>query len=167
MKAIQIAALAALAGLGACSGAGDEAAPANNNNSAAASANEAFGATPAAPAATGPLAIYVGKQPFEPVDGTAFLDHERVKAAVEVAVRNEDPRLWVFRREATRRPIVLKEGRLLSAGCETGNCAGRNWTITIDTLGAIAEVCWHEGGRTQIYSGGRAGIPSEGGCPTE
>lgn len=165
MKAIQIAALAALAGLGACSDADEKAAAAGN--SAAAPANEAFGAGPAAPAANGPLAIYVGKQPSEPVDGTAFLDQERVKAAVEVAVRNEDPRLWVFRRDATRRPIVLKEGRLLSAGCETGNCAGRNWTITIDTLGAIAEVCWHEGGRTRIFSGGRAGIASEGGCPTE
>jgi hypothetical protein len=165
MKTIPIIALTALAGLGACSGASDDGAPANNG--AAASANEAFGATPAAPAADGPLAVYVGKQPFEPVDGTAFLDQERVKAAVEVAVRNEDPRLWVFRRDATRRPIVLKEGRLLSAGCETGNCAGRNWTITIDTLGAIAEVCWHESGRTRIFSGGRAGIPSEGVCPTE
>ena len=166
MKVIQIAALAALVGLGACSEAGDQAAPANNS-AAGKSANEAFGGAPATPTPNGPLAVYVGKQPFEPVEGTAFLDHERVKAAVVIAVRNEDPRLWVFRRDATRRPIVLKDGRLLSVGCETGNCSGRNWTITIDTLGAIAEVCWHQGGRTQIFSGGRAGVASEGGCPTE
>jgi hypothetical protein len=166
MKAVHIIApLAAVAALGACSGSSNEAAPANE--STAASANEAFGAGPATPTADGPLAVYVGKQPFEPVAGTAFLDHERVKAAVEVAVRTDDPRLWVFRRDATRRPIVMKDGRLLSVGCETGNCAGRNWTIKIDTLGAIAEVCWHEGGRTRIFSGGRAGVASEGGCPTE
>jgi len=166
MKTIRIAAaLAALSGLGACT-ASDDAAP-TGNGTAAESANEAFGTAPATPTAEGPLAVYVGKRPFEPVEGIAFLDHERVKAAVEVAVRNEDPRLWVFRRDATRPPIVLKDGRLLSAGCETGNCAGRNWTIRIDTIGAIAEVCWHEGGRTRIFSGGRAAVASEGGCPTE
>ena len=166
MNAIRIIApIAALAGLGACSGSSDQAAPANN--AAAASANEAFGAVPAAPPADGPLAVYVGKQPFERVADTAFLDDPRVRSAVEAAVRSEDPRLWVFRRDATRRPIVMKDGRLLSAGCETGNCSGRNWTIRIDTLGAIAEVCWHEAGRTRIFSGGRAGVASEGGCPTE
>ena len=166
MNAIRILApIAALAGLGACSGSGDQAAPANN--AAAASANEAFGGTPAAPPADGPLAVYVGKQPFAPVEGTSFLDHPRVRSAVEAAVRSEDPRLWVFRLDATRRPIVMRDGRLLSAGCETGNCSGRNWTILIDTLGAIAEVCWHDGGRTQIFSGGRAGVAIEGGCPTE
>jgi len=167
MKAIHLVTpLAALAGLGACAEAGDKAAPADNA-AAAASANEAFGGAPATPPADGPLAVYVGKQPFERVGGTAFLDHPRVRAAVGAAVRSEDPSLWVFRLDATRRPIVLKDGRLLSAGCETGNCSGRNWTVRIDTLGAIAEICWHEGGRTQIFSGGRAGIASEGGCPTE
>lgn len=166
MKAIRlIAPLAALAGLGACTESGDKAAP--TDNGAAASASEAFGGTPATPTTQGPLAVYVGKQPFERVDGTAFLDHPRVRSAVEVAVRSEDPRLWVFRLDATRRPIVLKDGRLLSAGCETGNCAGRNWTIRIDTLGAIAEVCWHEAGRTQLFSGGRPAVAAEGGCPTE
>ena len=99
--------------------------------------------------AGGQLAVYVGKTIFEPVEGTAFADHERVPRAVELAVRGEEPRAWVFRRDAQQRPIVLRDGRLLAYGCERGNCGGRNWAILIDPFGAMAEVCYHSGGRSR------------------
>lgn len=156
--------LAALA-LSACS-LEPEPLPANEAASAP-SGNQAAPATPVA----GPLAVYVGKYPFDPVDGVAFLDHERVRAAVEVATVNSEARMWVFRRDATRTPIVMKDGRLLSGGCETHNCAGRNWTIVIDPVGAIAEVCdfvqGRNGGRSLWFGAGRDPTERDGDCPSE
>jgi len=160
-----IATFAAALLAGACSQA-----PGNDTASAPA-ANAAAVAGPAAPTANGPLAVYVGKDPLDPVDGLAFLDHERVQAAVEVAVRNEAPRMWVFRRDARRTPIALKDGRLLSHGCDPANCSGRNWTIVIDTLGAIAEICYRDssraGGRAQTWRAGSAPVPHDGDCPVQ
>jgi hypothetical protein len=118
-----------------------------------------------APAAQGPLAVYVGKTIFEPVEGTAFAGDERVTAPVELALRNEEPRAWVFRRDTQQRPIVLSNGRLLAHGCERGNCGGRSWTILIDTVGAIAEVCYHSGGRSRWWGSGRAATEQPGPCP--
>lgn len=151
-RAAWIAALA----LAACQEAPEKKAPPAGNQTAA---------QPAAPA-QGPLAAYQGKTIFEPVAGESFADNEAVSAAVLIAVRNEEPRAWVFRRDTQQRPIALRDGRLLAHACERGNCGGRNWTILIDTFGAMAEVCFHEGGRSRWWGGGRAAAERPGPCPT-
>ena len=132
-------------------------------NDSAASANSAK----AAPTVEGPLSVYIGKAPTEAVDGVTFLDQPTVRSGVQVAVRYDDPSMWIFRDDTTRRPIVMKEGRLLSYGCETGNCAGRNWAVLIDPLGVMAEVCYYAGGQARWYAGGRNPAERPGGCPTE
>jgi len=155
MKLIRIAPLAMLA-LAACQQAPEKKAPAGN-------------ATPAQPMAAAPageLAPYVGKTAFEPLDGTAFADNDLVINALGIAVRTEEPRAWVLRRDTEQRPIVMQNNRLLAHGCERGNCGARNWTILIDTLGAMAEVCYFAGGRARWYAGGRAAAERPGGCPT-
>lgn len=160
--------LAALLWISACS-LEPEPLPANEADPAPANAAGAAGASN--PQTQGPLAVYVGKAPFEPVEGVAFLDHPRVRATVEVATVNSDARAWVFRSDATRGPIVMKDGRLLSGGCETGNCAGRNWAILIDPLGAVAEVCYFvqgtAGGRSLWLGAGRDPAERDGNCRSE
>ena len=121
----------------------------------------------AAPTVDGPLSVYVGKAPTEAVDGVSFLDQPTIRSGVAAAVRTDDPSMWVFRDDTTRRPIVMKEGRLLSYGCETGNCAGRNWAVLTDPLGAMVEVCYFAGGQARWYAGGRNPAERPGGCPTE
>jgi len=121
----------------------------------------------AAPTVEGPLSAYIGKAPTEAVDGVTFLDQPTVRNGVAAAVRYDDPSMWVFRNDTTRRPIVMKEGRLLSYGCETGNCAGRNWAVLIDPLGVMAEVCYYAGGQARWYASGRNPAGRPGGCPTE
>jgi hypothetical protein len=143
--------------LTACQEAPEKKAPAPGNAAAA---------QPAAAAAQGPLAVYEGKTIFEPVEGEAFADNDGAAAAVGIAVRNEEPSTWVFRRDAQHSPIALRDGRLLAHGCERGNCAGRNWTILIDTFGAMAEVCYHEGGRSRWWGSGRLAAERPGPCPT-
>lgn len=155
MRFIRIAPpLAALLALAACQEAPEKkAAPA------------AKAAEPATPAAQGPLAAYIGKTMFEPVDGTAFAGNQNVVDAIGLAVRNEEPRAWVLRRDTQQSPIVFREGRLQVHGCERGNCGARNWTILIDTLGAMAEVCYQAGGRTRWYGAGRTTAERPGDCP--
>lgn len=151
MKLIRTLPLIAM--LAACQEAPQKKAPAAGNTARATAAPQ------------GPLAVYVGKTIFAPVEGTAFADDERVTGPVEIALRNEEPRAWVFRRDAQHRPIVLRGGRLLAYGCERGNCGGRNWSILIDTVGAIAEVCYHSGGRSRWWGSGRAATEQPGPCP--
>ncbi|HST35265.1 MAG TPA: hypothetical protein VLK25_01360 [Allosphingosinicella sp.] len=154
MRLTRIVPLAALLALAACQEAPEKKAP-----------TAAKAAEPAAAEPQGPLAIYVGKTAFEPVEGTAFADHERVSASVLLAVRNEEPRAWVLRRDTQQSPIMLENGRLQAHGCERGNCGARNWTILIDPAGAMAEVCFHEGGRTRWYGAGRTTAERPGECP--
>ena len=82
-----------------------------------------------------------------------------------LAVRNEDPRAWMLRRDTQQSPIVLEDGRLHAHGCERGNCGARNWTILIDPFGAMAEICFHEGGRSRWYGAGRTTAVQPGECP--
>lgn len=156
MQIVRIAAPLAILALAACQQAPEKKAPA-----ADAAADQAN-----ASAVEGELAPYVGKTIFEPVAGAAFADNEQVQNALRIAVRTEEPRAWLLRRDTEQRPIVMQNNRLLAYGCERGNCGARNWTILIDPLGAMAEVCYHSGGRTRWYAGGRHAEERPGACPT-
>ena len=156
MKLVRIATPLAILLVAACQQAPERKAPAAN----------ASAAQPAAAAPEGELAPYVGKTIFEPVGGGAFADNEQVINALRIAVRSEEPRAWVLRRDTEQRPIVMQGNRLLAYGCERGNCGARNWAILIDPLGAMAEVCYFAGGRARWYAGGRHAEERPGGCPT-
>src|SRR4051812_44375102 len=90
----------------------------------------AFAADP--PAAAVDLGVYAGKYPADPVDGVSFLQHPRVRAAIETAVPNRAIRAWILERAGQRTPIALRAGRLVSWGCEARNCNDHEWTIFID-----------------------------------
>jgi hypothetical protein len=102
----------------------------------------AFADPPAAPA---DLGVYAGRYPSEPVDGVAFLRHPRVRAAVEAAVPDARTRAWILDRAGQQTPIALRAGRLVSWGCEAHDCNDHEWTISIDSAGTSAEICYHVG----------------------
>jgi len=122
------------------------------------------------PAAPADLAVYADKYPTDPVDGVSFLHHPRVRAAVEAAVPTAWIRSLLLDREAQQTPIALRGGRLISWGCERGNCNDREWTIFIDTAGTSVEICYRVaermGRRSRWF---RTGAESElrpiEGCP--
>jgi hypothetical protein len=97
------------------------------------------------PPAAGPadLGVYADKYPTDPVEGVSFLAHPRVRAAAEAAGVNDIVRRWVFEREGQRTPIALRDGWLVSWGCEAHNCNDHEWTIYIDRAGNSVRICYH------------------------
>jgi hypothetical protein len=129
----------------ATSASATEAAPANLASADAAPAN-------AAAAAPGPLSAYVGKYPFDPVNGVSFLAQPSVRAAVQTAVPSAAIRAWVLDRAGPQAPIALRDGRLIAWGCETHNCGPHQWTILIGPDGSAAEICYHDDRQDPAHS---------------
>lgn len=151
----------------ACSAPVTEAAPANETD---ANAVVAPARPQAPPAETVHLSPYVGRYPFDEVSGVTFLAQPAVRAAVEAAVPDATIRGWILERAGPQAPIALKEGRLLSWGCEAHNCGPHQWTVLIDPAGAAAEICYHEdamNGRSRWYRAGSAPEMRNGECPSE
>ena len=90
------------------------------------------------------LGAYVGKYPFDKVDGTSFLDTPAVRRAVAATVPDKAVRAWIFEKAGPQSPIVLKDGKLLAWGCEQHNCGAHNWTIAIDPAGTAADICYFD-----------------------
>mgnify|MGYP001052450513 CR=1 FL=1 len=159
----------------ACSGGGNHAATVDANGTAEAAENTA-GAAPAdttAPATgdAAALAGYVGKYPFDEVGGATFLANPLVTGAVTAAVGDKAGLDWVLNPGAgPSGPIILKDGRLLSTGCQAHNCGDHRWTILIDPAGTAAQVCYHDaetmGEAGQWYSGGKREARTDL-CPQE
>ncbi|HEY5713631.1 MAG TPA: hypothetical protein VIT38_17175 [Allosphingosinicella sp.] len=166
--------------LGACNQAPNNAvaavngaSPTNQADAAAPHANVAQATPPKEPLSPAPaasLADYVGKYPPDPVNGVAFYDQPRVRAAVRAAVPDGEVRSWIFERAGPQTPIERHDGRLLSWGCEAHNCGPHQWAVLIDEAGTVAEVCYHEdsmGEQARWYVAGRAPEMRQGECPSE
>jgi hypothetical protein len=97
------------------------------------------------PAAAPDLSVYAGKYPTEPVNGLSFLQHPRVRAAVEAAVPSRSVRAWILDRRGQQTPIAVRGDRVISWGCEDRNCNGRDWTLFIDRAGTAVQICYHVG----------------------
>ncbi len=121
----------------------------------------------AGPGGLPPLDAYVGRAPFDPVAGVAFLDHPAVRAAVRRAVADPKVRKWLLvAGTSPSPPIFRKDGMLVSSGCQWHGCDRRNWAIMIDPGGRRARVCYFAGGtRARWYDGdGRSTLRDEA-CP--
>ena len=133
-------------------------------------------AAPAAHAADPPgtaidLGVYAGKLPSEPVDGVSFLAQPRVRAAVEAAGTSEAIRAWIFERAGQQTPVALRDGWLVSWGCEAHNCNDHDWTIFIDRAGTSARICYHVartmGDRSRWFQTGRPSqLRPDESCPS-
>lgn len=115
----------------------------------------------------GPLAGYVGKYPFDKVDGKTFLEQSLVRSAVEGAVGDAAIREWIFRKAGPQAPIAVVEGRLAAWGCETHNCGPHQWTVLMAPDGHDAQVCYRPDGadKPDWYAGG-AKIARTDPCPS-
>ncbi len=116
----------------------------------------------------GPLAKYVGRYPFDEVDGVRFSDHPLVRRAVEAAVADANLRGKVLG-EGTAVPIAMRDGRIFSHICEQHNCGQRNWTIIVDPAGLSGEVCYYDvetQAEPRWYSNAGAPQTRAGVCPT-
>ena len=153
--------LAALALLAGCQRAPDTA------NDTAAVATPTPTPSPRATAPATDLSRYAGHYPLDVVDGGAFLAQPAVAALVEGVVDDPAIRARVLDKDVTATPIVLRDGRLLSYGCEPHNCGPHNWAIAIRPDGAGGAVCYYDqDARVGRWYPADAGAPPVDGCPS-
>lgn len=170
---------AALLSLAACAQA--ENSPAENDE-AVKSQPKAVPGTPDAPVggkearqSRVDLGPYVGKYPFDVVNGHRFLDHPAVKAAIAAAVPDAKQRAAVaFEDDGLGLPIVKVDGgRILAWGGAKRAEDRYNWAVVIAPDGSKPEVCIYDGvgydedfQAAQWFEPGRPGIMKQGRCPS-
>ena len=90
------------------------------------------------------LGDFAGKYPFDSVDGTTFLSHPAVVAAVDRLVPDAGIRKLALGGDGPGAPIALRGGKLVAWGCETHDCGNHDWTIEIAPDGSAPMVCYHD-----------------------
>ncbi|MBT0669306.1 hypothetical protein HT136_13120 [Novosphingobium profundi] len=113
------------------------------------------------------LARYLGKNPFEAVDGTDFLHHPRVQDAVRAVVKDAAIRKWVLTAGANPwKPVWRHGAALVTAGCQQHGCEQRSWTIVMDPATGSARVCFERDGTSRWYDAEGVAVAT-GSCPFE
>lgn len=120
------------------------------------------------------LSSYVGKYPFDTVDGHRFLDNPVVEAAVAAAVPDKKMRANVRTEDdSVNVPIVLANDRILAWGGSRRAEDRYNWTVVIAPDGSKPEVCIYDGlgygedfQASQWFVPGQPGIMKQGKCPS-
>lgn len=120
------------------------------------------------------LSPYVGKYPFDKVDGHRFLDHPAVKAAIAAAVPDAKLRENVRTEDdSVNVPIINADGRILAWGGSKRAEDRYNWAVVIAPDGSRPEVCIYDGlgygedfQASQWFEPGRKSIMKQGKCPS-
>lgn len=113
-------------------------APANTGDAAAKDAPVADGAAGGAPQ----LSAYVGKYPFDQVDGVRFADHPLVKAGLARTVTDARVRTAITTTQGPSAPIEMIGGKVASWACQQHNCGEHQWTILVDPATGATDVCY-------------------------
>ena len=121
-----------------------------------------------APAADTGLAAYVGKYPFDKVDGVAWTDHPAVKAGLAATVTDAKIRQTIAADGATAAPIEMYEGKVMSWACEAHNCGPHQWAVLIDPASGATDACYHDedvdAGRSHWFLAGGTEEWRDGNC---
>lgn len=121
------------------------------------------------------LNAYVGKYPFDVVNGHRFLDHPVVKAAIAAAVPDAKARAGVvFPDDGLGLPIVkVAGGRILIWGGDRRAEDRYNWSVVIAPDGSKPEVCIYNGvgygedfQSAEWFEPGKPSIMKQGTCPS-
>ena len=161
-RLVAAAAFAVLAS--ACTAAESEAPAAPAVESAASPA-----AAPAASVAqTAPaLSAYVGKYPFDEVDGIAFIDHPAVRLALESSGAPAEALALARDRDQVVVPIFRTETALVATGYDPRSGGSVNWNLAITPDGEHAVVCYQFEPVGYMYENGRRTHPVEPRCASD
>ena len=120
---------------------GDKAAPAAPAVTADAGEAKAAAVAPAKAGAPD-LAAYVGKYPFDKIDGVAFDDHPLVKAGIAATVTDARVRAAIATTAGPASPIEMIDGKVASWACQQHKCGEHQWTILVDPATGATDVCY-------------------------
>lgn len=177
-KFIPISMAAAMA-LSACNGSKDTAnrlEEAGNSLSSAAdnvqnAAAQVGNAANAVHAAVSGVARYVGKYPFDKVDGKSWNSDPAIIAAINAAVTDAKVRALVLEGDGPSSPITQKDGKVIAWACQAHNCGPHNWTTIVDPVSGAAEICYVDDetapGKTRWFRNGKEEIKSDPCPPTD
>ncbi len=121
------------------------------------------------------LTPYIGKYPFDVVNGHRFLDHPAVKAAITAAVPDAKTRAGIaFADRSLGVPIVrVAGGRILIWGGEWRAEDRYNWAVVIAPDGSKPEVCIYDAGEydsdlqsSSWFIPGQPEVMKQGTCPS-
>ncbi|TPG16713.1 hypothetical protein EAH87_13780 [Sphingomonas koreensis] len=150
-------------------GNGSAAAPAAASASALPSA-VAPSATAASPPVRESLSGYIGRYPFDAVNGVTFLANPAVTHVVDALAPGPAVRALVLAGDGPGAPIAAIGGELAAWGCETHNCGDHNWTILIAPDGGQGQLCYHDAAamhdRSRWYVAADKAEMRDGGCPS-
>lgn len=99
-----------------------------------------------------PIEAFVGKTPFDEIDGTKFLNHPTVIETAKRLLSNDSILNAILSPNNVFVPIENQNGfGIISYGCESENCTGKNWSIFIGTNGNQDKsyVCYYDSNDTQ------------------
>lgn len=100
-------------------------------------------ATAAAPATGAPdLTVYVGKYPFDKVDGVAFGDHPLVKAGIAATVKDARVRTAITTTKGPSAPIETIDGKVAAWSCQQHKCGEHQWMVLVDPKTGATDVCY-------------------------
>lgn len=134
---------------GIADAASTEAADATSTETAAPAATPAATETAAAkPAPSGDLSAYVGKWPFDAVNGVKWNDNPVVKAAIDKTVTDAAARKAIHTLDGPASEIELYQGKVASWACQAHNCGDHQWNVMVDPKSGAADVCYHDEAKT-------------------
>lgn len=110
----------------------------------AAAAKPAEAPSPLPPTAGSKLASYVGKYPFDKVDGVAWNDHALVKAGIAASVRDKAALKAITTLEGPAGPIEMRGDKVMSWACEAHNCGAHQWAVLVDPRTGATDVCYYD-----------------------
>jgi hypothetical protein len=135
-------------------------------------AAESAASLAAAPAAsvtqTAPaLSAYVGKYPFDEVNGVAFIDHPDVRRALEMSGAPAEALALARDRDQVVVPIFRTETALVATGYDPRTGGSINWNLAITPDGEHAVVCYQSEPIGHMYENGRRTHPVEPRCASD
>lgn len=111
---------------------------------------------------------YIGKYPFDPVEGVGFLAHPTVVERVRRAIPDRFVADHILKPQVST-PVEFANGVIFAQSCEKGACERQNWAVLVPRAAAGAWVCYHNddltGGDGRWFAGGKLVDKSGSRCP--
>lgn len=89
------------------------------------------------------LSAYVGKWPFDEVNGLSWNEHPAVRAGVRKTVSDAAARDAVLNQPGPSAEITTYAGKVASWSCQVHNCGDHQWMVMVDPKSGATDVCYY------------------------
>lgn len=93
--------------------------------------------------AGGDIAAYVGKWPFDKVDGVKWNDNPVVLAGIRKSVTDPAARKAILELPGPAAAIAMMDGKVSAWACQAHNCGDHQWLVMVDPASGATDVCYH------------------------